>query len=129
MLIISTTLIKKLSFRYTDYAVPRMFFVLVGLALLGITSRVSAQLVPSQQVPGVSLLGQFGPGTSLAPEGKWAWTRDFGTYRIWAAAWDFQQCGILTSVDSDEHVQPPFKLRNSKWCSVSSLTIIEYSSD
>ena len=72
MLIISTTLIKKLSFRYTDYAIPRMFFVLVGLALLGITSRVSAQLVPSQQVPGVSLLGQFGPGTSLAPEGKLA---------------------------------------------------------
>ena len=27
----------------------------------------------------------------------------------------FQQCGILTSVDSDERVQPPFKLRNSKW--------------
>ena len=27
---------------------------------------------------------------------------------------DFQQCGILTSVDSDEHVQPPFKLRHSK---------------
>ena len=24
---------------------------------------------------------------------------------------DFQQCGILTSVDSDEPVQPPFKLR------------------
>ena len=23
---------------------------------------------------------------------------------------DFQQCCILTSVDSDEHVQPPFKL-------------------
>ena len=42
---------------------------------------------------------------------------------------DFQRCGILTSVDSDEHVQPTFKLRNSKWCSVSSLTIIEYSSD
>ena len=37
-----------------------------------------------------------------------------------------QQCGILTSVDSDEPVQPPFKLRNSKWCSVSSLTVIEY---
>ena len=35
----------------------------------------------------------------------------------------------LTSVDSDEPLQPPFKLRNSKWCSVSSLTIIEYSSD
>ena len=36
---------------------------------------------------------------------------------------------ILTSVDLDEPVQPPFKLRNSKWCSVSSLTLIEYSSD
>ena len=46
-----------------------------------------------------------------------------------AVACDFQQCGILTSVDSYEPVQPPFKLRNSKWRSVSSLTIIEYSSD
>ena len=26
----------------------------------------------------------------------------------------FQQCGILTSVDSEEPVQPPFKQRNSK---------------
>ena len=43
---------------------------------------------------------------------------------IWAAASDFQQCGILTSVDSDQPVQPPFKLWNSKWCSVSSLTVI-----
>ena len=31
-----------------------------------------------------------------------------------AVTCDFQQCGILTSVDSDEPVQPPFKLRNSK---------------
>ena len=36
---------------------------------------------------------------------------------------------ILTSVDFDEPLHPPFKLRNSKWCSVSSLPIIEYSSD
>ena len=42
---------------------------------------------------------------------------------------DFQLCGILTSVDSGEPLQPPFKLRNFKWCSVSSLTVIEYSSD
>ena len=28
-----------------------------------------------------------------------------------SCACDFQQCGILTSVDSDEPVQPPFKLR------------------
>ena len=47
----------------------------------------------------------------------------------WAATFDFQQCGILTSVDSDEPVQPSFKLTNSKRCSVSSLTLIEYSSD
>ena len=47
----------------------------------------------------------------------------------WTMTHDFQQCGILTCVDSDEPVQPPFKLRSSKWCSVSSLTIIEYSSD
>ena len=33
---------------------------------------------------------------------------------IRAVTCDFQQCGILTSVDSDEPVQPPFKLRNSK---------------
>ena len=27
---------------------------------------------------------------------------------------DFQQCGILSSVDSDESVQPTFKVINSK---------------
>ena len=43
----------------------------------------------------------------------------------WAATSDYQQCGILTSVDSYEPVQPHFKLRNSKWCSVSSLTVME----
>ena len=48
---------------------------------------------------------------------------------IWGATHDFQQCGILTNVDSDEPVQPPVKHRNCKWCSVSSLTVIEYSSD
>ena len=40
---------------------------------------------------------------------------------IWAVTCDFQQCGILTGVDSDESVQPPFKGKNSRWCSVSSL--------
>ena len=28
---------------------------------------------------------------------------------IWATTCDFQQCGILTSVGSDEPVEPPFK--------------------
>ena len=42
---------------------------------------------------------------------------------------DFRQCGILTSVDSDEPLQPPLILRHSKWCPVSSVTTIEYSSD
>ena len=37
--------------------------------------------------------------------------------------------GILTSVVSDEPVQPPVKLRNPKCCSISSLTVIEYLSD
>ena len=53
----------------------------------------------------------------------------YPTRHNWAVACYFQQCGILTSVDSDEPVQPPFKLRNSKWCSVSSLTVTDYSSD
>ena len=42
---------------------------------------------------------------------------------------DFQQSGILTSVDSDEPVQSPYKPSDSQWCSVSILTLIEYSSD
>ena len=48
---------------------------------------------------------------------------------IWAGTCGFQQCGILTSVDSDEPMQHPFNPRNSKWCSVSSLTVIAYPSD
>ena len=31
-----------------------------------------------------------------------------------AVTCDFQQCGILTCVDSDEPAQPPVKLKNSK---------------
>ena len=38
----------------------------------------------------------------------------------------FQQCGILTSVDSYEPVLSPVRLRSSKLCSFSSLTVIEY---
>ena len=53
----------------------------------------------------------------------------FRKKHTWAATCDFQQCCLLTSVDPDKPVQPPFKLRKSKWCSVSSLTFIEYSSD
>ena len=56
-------------------------------------------------------------------------TAELSSLHIWAAWCDFQQCGILTSVDSDEPVQPPFKLRGSKWCLFSSLVFIEYSSD
>ena len=50
-------------------------------------------------------------------------------FDYWAATCDFQQCGINASVDSDEPMQPSFELRNTKWCSFSSLTLIEYSSD
>ena len=37
---------------------------------------------------------------------------------ILAVTCDFQKCGILTSVDSDEPLQPICKLRNPKWCSL-----------
>ena len=43
-------------------------------------------------------------------------------YHTITATCDFQQFSILTRIDSDE-------LRNSKWCSVRSLRVIEYSSD
>ena len=56
------------------------------------------------------------------------WT-SFLNITKWAVAWDFQQFDILTSVDSDQPVQPSFKHRTSKKCSVSSFTPIEYSSD
>ena len=52
-----------------------------------------------------------------------------GIKYIWAVTCDLKQGGILTRVDSDEPMQPHLKLRNSKWCSVSSLTGIEYSSN
>ena len=48
---------------------------------------------------------------------------------VWALTRDFHQCDVLARVASDEPVQPPFKLRISKHCSVSSLTLIEYSSN
>ena len=40
---------------------------------------------------------------------------------IWAMPCFFQQCGIMTWMDSDKPVQTPFNIRNSKWCLVSSL--------
>ena len=54
-------------------------------------------------------------------------TEKEGTIR--AVTRDIQPCVFFTSVDSNESVQPPFKLRNSKCCSVSSFSLIEYSSD
>ena len=48
---------------------------------------------------------------------------------IWAVTCDFQKCGILTRVDSEEPVQSPVQLRHSKCCSVSSWIIIKYSSE
>ena len=68
----------------------------------------------------------------------WAWScidilhrglKSTCTIYIWVAICDFQQGGKVTSVDSDEPVQPALNLRNSKCYSVSNLTVIEYSSD
>ena len=57
------------------------------------------------------------------------WEQPGITFPKWAVTCDFQQYGILTSVDTDEPVQPNFKLRSSKWWSVSSLALIEYVGD
>ena len=50
--------------------------------------------------------------------GNWttfdAYIKPYHDEDIWATTCDFQQCGILTSVDSDEPVQPPVKFVNSK---------------
>ena len=62
-------------------------------------------------------------------EGKGALVCTCSLLLIRAATCDFQQCGILTSVDSDKPVHTPFKPRNSKWYPVSCLTLLEYSSD
>ena len=48
---------------------------------------------------------------------------------ILAVTCGFQQYGILTRLNSDQPVQPPFKLSKSKWCLAKSLTVVEYSSD
>ena len=72
---------------------------------------------------------KFSPKIGGYKTWKCQYSISFVTNMKWAAAWDFQQFDILTSEDSDQPLQPPFKLRNSKWCSVSSLTITEYSSD
>ena len=43
---------------------------------------------------------------------------------------DFQQCGILTSVDSDEPVQPCFKpIETPNGVEPASLTVIECASN
>ena len=60
----------------------------------------------------------------LGISGIWKLTRDHMSHDMW-----FPTMWHLTCVDSDKPVQPPVKLRNSKCCLVSSLTVIDYSSD
>ena len=56
-------------------------------------------------------------------------------YKSLLACEDEMSCNMwfptMWHFDMNRHkpVQPPFRLKNSKWCSVSSLTLIEYSSD
>ena len=57
---------------------------------------------------GFKVFVSVGPAVEDCINGK-----GFLIYNL-AMTCDFQQCGILTSVDSDEPWQPPFKLRNSK---------------
>ena len=69
----------------------------------------------------------------------WTESRDLSLWQsrnVWfPTMWHFDK-GYLEFLsfkggctDSSESVQPPLKLRNSKWCSISSLTLLEYSSD
>ena len=54
----------------------------------------------------VQVEGTFPDGTKLvSPRGN---------IHNCAATCDFKHCDILISLDSDEPVQPPFKLRHSK---------------
>ena len=46
-----------------------------------------------------------------------------------AATHDFQQCGILRSVDSEEPLRLSVELRNFKLYSVGGLAVMEQSSD
>ena len=72
-------------------------------------SQTSNPLIPSLML---YQLGHCAPKRMLWTPCKWCPL--FTQNTIWAMTCDFQQCGILTSVDSDEPVQPLFTLRNSK---------------
>ena len=102
-----------------------------------------------------SVLARVSPGSSVPSSGyhrlvcgcgiSWSYSLDVGLFAVvgvvvggggggffvqtFKPQHHFQQCCILTSVVSDEPVQTTFRLRNSKWCSVYSLTVIEYPSD
>ena len=90
-------------------------------------NRLSIRGIIRVTLKGIQLKDSCSPSIIIEPlaQGIRMWYEA----HIWAVTCDSQQCGILTSIDSDEPVQPPFELGNSKWCSVSCLTVIEYLSD
>ena len=66
------------------------------------------------------------------PRYRWLWTKRKPILSAWNYTWKREKCLSFQQswIDSHEPVQSPFKLRDSKWCSVGSLTtLIEYSSD
>ena len=81
------------------------------------------------------------PTEGLSPFIAWKNITVTDLGEVWASPWDFgtyctgeqqnMNCDVIsnnvTSVDSDEPVQPPFNVRNSKWRSISSFTVIKYS--
>ena len=50
-------------------------------------------------------------------------TWKYEPWHVISSLWHFDKCRLRQACAA------PFKLRNSKWCSISSLTLIEYSSD
>ena len=67
---------------------------------------------------------------NVPPTAKVIWRRDKPWYNYIEPVHEISNnLTFRHSIDLDEPLQPPVKLGNSKWYLVSSLTIIEYSSD
>ena len=79
----------------------------------GLSNTIMSQTPKLQQGPYILILKQS--NSEYVNE----WLEKYGVFvhcgfSKGAVKCDFQQCDILTSEDSDEPLQPPFKLRNFK---------------
>ena len=105
----------------TSYTIPNRYVNLIMYSYLSVRGDVlqfKARIIPAKTaffndktaMSLVSVIGRFA-------EIQMSRGMRFPTM------WHFDKCRLGRAL------QPPVKLRNSKWCSVNSLTIIEYSND